>query len=388
MTAVTEVVRRRDIKVLWAVPLAVYALSRLLQLLFVWWMADNGEIRSRLLAWDGGHFVRLAEEGYPAGYSYTTDGALTGNGLAFFPGYPMLVRVVHLATGLEVGTAAIAVAWIAGAFAAVLVCALGTRLYDERVGVALTALFCTQPMSMALSMAYSEALFVAMVAGMLFFAHRGDWLFAGLFGLGAALSRPTGAAAALALVAAAAMAVYRSRRAPDDDDTPRAPIWQPIAAAAVALAGVPGYLLWVGLRVGDLGAWFDIQTAGWGTTFDYGTSTLHFVRDALRTGEGWVQVSVAWMVIGVVVLAAVAVAQRVWPPLLVYGLIALVLVLGQGGYYHSKPRLLVPVLVILVPPAVALGRARPRTAALVLAGCAAFGLWYGSYLITVWHYAI
>ena len=61
-----------------------------------------------------------------------------------------------------------------------------------------------------------------------------------------------------------------------------------------------------------------------------------------------------------------------------YGLIALVLVLGQGGYYHSKPRLLVPVLLILVPPAIALGRARPRTAALVLSGCAAFGLWSGS----------
>ncbi|MET7421684.1 mannosyltransferase family protein [Dactylosporangium sp. NPDC005555] len=428
----TEVVRRRDTRILWALPLAVYALSRLFQLALVWWMADNGEVRGRLLAWDGGHFVRLAEEGYPTGYSYTTEGALTGNGLAFFPGYPMLVRVVHLATGLEVGTAAITVAWIAGAFAAVLICALGTRLYDERVGLALTALFCTQPMSMALSMAYSEALFVAMVAGMFLFAHRGDWLVAGVFGLGAALSRPTGAAAAIGLAVAAAIAVYRSRRAPARADSDgvgaaradsggveaaradsggveaaradsggveaaradsggveaRTPVWQPILAAAVALAGVPGYLLWVGLRVGDLGAWFDIQTAGWGTTFDYGTSTFAFVRDALRTGEGWIQVSIAWMVIGVVVLAVTAVAQRVWPPLLVYGLIALVLVLGQGGYYHSKPRLLVPVLVILIPPAVALGRARPRTAALVLSGCAAFGLWYGAYLITVWHYAI
>jgi hypothetical protein len=94
------------------------------------------------------------------------------------------------------------------------------------------------------------------------------------------------------------------------------------------------------------------------------------------------------MLIGVVVLAVIAVVKKVWPPLLVYGLIALVLVLGQGGYYHSKPRLLVPVLLILVPPAIALGQAKPRTAALVLSGCAAFGLWYGSYLITVWHYAI
>jgi hypothetical protein len=430
MATVTEVAQRRGTQIVWALPLAVYALSRLLQLAFVWWMADNGEVRSRLLAWDGGHFVRLAEEGYPTGYTYTTEGALTGNGLAFFPGYPMLVRIVHLATGLEVGTAAITVAWIAGAFAAILVCALGTRLYDQRVGLALTVLFCTQPMSMALSMAYSEALFVAMVAGMLLFAHRGDWLLAGLFGLGAGLSRPTGAAAAIGLAVAAAMAVHRSRRAareqdPDGRDTDDretddrpigardsyrarraariagaadaadaaptvrdAPAWQPIAAAAVALAGVPGYLLWVGLRVGDLGAWFDIQTAGWGSTFDFGLGAVEFVLDTLRSAEGWVQVSVALILIAAVVAAVVAVARRVWTPLLVYGLIALALVLGQNGFYHSKPRLLVPCLVILVPAAVAIGRSRPRTAGLVLGGYALFGMWYGAYLITVWRFAI
>jgi hypothetical protein len=183
---------------------------------------------------------------------------------------------------------------------------------------------------------------------------------------------------------------------PDADEDARAEadsgrttaIWKPLLAAAIALAGVPAYLLWVGLRVGDLRAWFDIQTAGWGTTFDYGSSGLRFVRDALKGGDGWIQVSVAWMLIATVILVIVALSSRVWPPLAVYGVIVTVLVLGQAGYYHSKPRLLVPALLILVPPAVALGRARPRTAALVLAACAAFGLWYGSYLITVWHYAI
>jgi hypothetical protein len=89
-----------------------------------------------------------------------------------------------------------------------------------------------------------------------------------------------------------------------------------------------------------------------------------------------------------VALALIAIYQRVWLPLLTYGLIALVLVLGQGGYYHSKPRLLVPVLLILVPVAAALGRAKIHTAALVLLGYSAFGLWYGAYLVTVWHYAI
>ncbi|WP_433084262.1 mannosyltransferase family protein [Dactylosporangium sp. CA-052675] len=382
MTPVNEITQRVRTTLI-ALPLGVYALSRLVQLALLWWMAPDDKIRDRLLAWDGGHFVRVAEEGYPTGYSYDGEGHLTGNGLAFFPGYPMTVRLVHLITRLDYGTAAITVSWLAGAVAAVLLCALGTRLYDERTGLALTALFCVQPMSMALSMGYSEALFTAFVVGMLLCAHRGAWILAGVLGLAAGLTRPTGAAAAIALAVAAVIAIVRQRRGEAGGG-----VWKPILGAVIALAGVPSYLLWVGLRVGDLRAWFDIQTAGWGTTFDYGDSTLTFLRDAFKAGDGWIQVSIAWMLVGVVILAVVALVRRVWPPLAVYGLIVLVLVLGQAGYYHSKPRLLVPALLILVPPAVALGRARPRTAALVLAACGAFGLWYGSYLITVWHYAI
>jgi hypothetical protein len=285
---------------------------------------------------------------------------------------------VHLITGMSFETSALTVSWLAGAAAAVLVCVLGARLYDVRVGLALTTLFCTQPMSLALSMAYSEALFTAFVAGMLVAAHRRSWLAAGALGLAAALTRPTGAAAAIALAVAALLAVREGK----------GPKWRPIAAAVVALAGVPAYLFWVGERVGSLGAWFDIQTAGWGTTFDFGLSTWRFLVDSFHAGDGWIQVSVAWMLLGVIALALIAIYQRVWAPLLVYGLIALVLVLGQGGYYHSKPRLLVPVLLTLVPLAVVLGRAKTHTAALILLGYAAFGLWYGAYLVTVWHYAI
>jgi hypothetical protein len=363
------------------VPLLVYAASRSIQLIVLWWMippADRGRMRDRLLAWDGGHFVRVAEEGYPRGYSYNDAGEMVGNGLAFFPGYPTLVRGAHYLTTMDYKTAALTVSWIAGAFAVIFVYWLGERLYDARVGLAFAVLFCTQPMSLVLSMGYSEALFVAFVAGMMLAAHRQAWLTAGALGLAAALTRPTGAAAAVALAVAAVFAVRAGT----------VPRWRPIVAAAVALAGVPAYLFWVGQRVGSWGAWFDIQTAGWGTTFDYGLSSWRFVRDALRTGDGWVQVSVAWMLILVVIATVLAIRNRVWLPLIVYGMIALVLVLGQGGYYHSKPRLLVPVLLVLVPVAVAVGRARAGTAALVLSGYAAFGLWYGAYLVTVWHYAI
>jgi hypothetical protein len=256
---------------------------------------------------------------------------------------------------------------------------LGTSLYSRRAGFALVVLACAQPMSVALSMAYSEGLFLALVAGMLLAAHRRAWPAAGALGLAAALTRPTGAAAAVAL-ALAALGTLRGGG--------RAERWQALTAAGVALAGVPAYLVWVALRVGDWNAWFTIQTAGWGSSFDYGSSVVRFAADSLRAGGDWVPLSTVWILAAAVVAAAVAVAQRVWPPLTVYGLLALILVLGQAGYYHSKPRLLVPVLLILVPAAVALGRARPRTAVPVLAGYAAFGIWYGAHMVAVWPYTI
>lgn len=362
-----------------AVPLGIFAVSRVVQLTLIAWMLPAEDtVRGRLLAWDAAWFVRVARDGYPTGYSYDEGGTLVGNGLAFFPGYPLLVRGAQAITAMDYESAALAVSWIAGAVAVALIHALGTSLYDRRVGIALATLFCAQPMSVVLSMGYSEGLFVALVAGMFFAAHRRAWIFAGAFGLAAALTRPTGAAAALALAVAAYLAVR--------EGDPRR--WRAVAAATVALAGVPGYLLWVGRRVGEPTAWFDIQTAGWGSTFDYGVSSLAFVRDALRGGDGWIHVSVAWLLIIVVVAVIVALTRRIWPPLVVYGMIALVLVVGQGGYYHSKPRLLVPVLLILVPSALALGRARTSTAVAVLGGYAAFGLWYGAYLVAVWPYAI
>jgi hypothetical protein len=362
-----------------AIPLAIFAGTRIVQLMIVAWMTPADQtVRSRLLIWDSTWFQRVAKEGYPHGYAYDAEGVMVGNHFAFFPGYPTLIRWVHNVLGVDYAAGALIVSWVAAAVAAVLVYALGTAMYDRRVGVALTALFCTQPMSVVLSMGYSEALFVALVAGGLLAAYRERWLLAGVLGLAGGLTRATGAALGVAIALAAVIHVVRHR-----EHRGRA-----IFAGLLALSGVPGYVAFVGWRVGDVNAWFKIQTAGWGTTFDYGYSVFFFVRDALRDGDGWIQVSVAFLVIGVVVSAFLAIRMGTWPPLLVYGLIALTLVLGQAGYYHSKPRLLVPVLVTLVPPAVALGRVKPRTAAGVLVAFGLFGMWYGSCLVTIWRYAI
>ena len=361
-----------------SVPLLLYAATRVFQLLFIAWLAPAGgpSIKNRLLAWDGDWFMRVATEGYPHTYSYDASGQMVGNGLAFFPAYPLLIRGLWK-LGVPADIAALSISWLAGALAATLLYLLGTALADRRVGLALSMLFAAQPMSVVLSMGYSESLFSAFVIGMFYAAYRRAFLVAGLLGLGAALTRPTGLAAAVGLAVAAMLALRAGT----------VPAWRAVTGALLALAGVPAYLLWVANRVGDLNAWFSIQTAGWGTTFDWGRSTWNFLYTAIHQGNGWVQVSVALILLAGIVASILAV-RRTWPPIVVYSLLALVLVVGQAGYYHSKPRLLVPILLTIIPAAYAAARARPAAAALGLTAYAAFGLWFGAYMITAWAYTI
>ncbi|TMM33183.1 MAG: hypothetical protein E6F99_25000 [Actinobacteria bacterium] len=377
VTAETPARTRPVLADLW-VPLLLYVGTRIVQLLFIAWLAPAGgpSIRSRLLAWDGDWFMRVATQGYPHTYSYDASGQMVGNGLAFFPAYPLLIRGLWK-LGVPADIAALSISWLAGAVAAVLLYLLGTELVDRRVGLVLTALFLAQPMSVVFSMGYSEALFSALVIGMFYAAYRRAFLVAGVLGLGAALTRPTGLAAAVGLAVAAVLAMRAGT----------VPGWRAATGALVALAGVPAYLLWVAARVGDLNAWFTIQTAGWGTTFDWGRSTWNFLVTAIHQGNGWVQVSVALILLAAVVATLFAV-RRAWPPIVVYGLLALVLVVGQAGYYHSKPRLLLPVLLTLLPAAYAAAKARPATVTLGVVGYSVFGLWYGAYMITVWTYTI
>jgi hypothetical protein len=366
----------------------ILALTRLGQITILIWLGvfanDGTGLRAHLLEWDADWFRRVAVDGYPHGYSYGADGSLEGNGLAFFPLYPMLIRA-GAALGLDPGTAGLAVSWLASIGVAVALHLLGTTLYNRRTGWALVAICCAAPVSVVLSMAYSESLFLALVAGMLVAAHRKVWWAAGLLGLAASLTRPTGLAAAVALAVAAALAIKDHRRS---RSTSRFRTWEPLLAAALALAGLPAYLGWVAWRVGDLDAWYRIQAAGWGTSFDYGASTATFIGRTLSAGDGWVPMSVALILLAALAAAGVALAGRPWLPLAVYGLIAMALVYGQAGFYHSKPRLLLPVLLTLLPAAVAASRARPRVAVLAIIAWAAFGLWYGAYLVVVWPYTL
>ena len=158
------------------VALWIFIATRILQLFALEWLmhysTDRRDLFDRLTAWDAGWFVRVATEGYPHGFSYNDHGALDGNGLAFFPLYPLSIRVVSAITTLEAPVAGLVVSWIAAAAAAVALHLLGTSLANRKVGWALVVLCFAQPMSVVLVMAYSEPMFIAFVAGTLVAAHR------------------------------------------------------------------------------------------------------------------------------------------------------------------------------------------------------------------------
>ncbi|MGW7005266.1 hypothetical protein ACWGCW_21275 [Streptomyces sp. NPDC054933] len=359
--------------------LAVWAGAALLQLLMLWWLSTRPDwLHAALTPWDNQWYVSIAEQGYPHSFSYDANGQLTGNTLAFFPLYPLLIKVVGTLTGLGGQSASIAVTWLASAGAAVAVYRLGLRLYGARAALCLVLLVFTQPMAITLWIGYSESLFLLLAACCLLAAHRRAWLTAGGLAFLAGLTRSTGVAVALALAVAALPPMWRARRID----------WRALAGVAVGLLGVPLYMAWVGLRLGRLDAWLTIQRAGWHTAWDWGYATWQFLADTLQRGHDWVPVITAVLLVALAAAAVTAVLRRPWPPLAVYGLLVFALTVGQTNYYHSKLRLLVPALLTLVPLARAFGKAGLRSAAPAAAVFALFGTWFGAYMLTNWIYAI
>jgi hypothetical protein len=361
--------------------IGVYGATATLHFLLLAWMNPPGGpgIGDQLVAWDGQLYIDIAAHGYPDGYSYTPEGELTGNNLAFFPLFPLLTRVVHHLTGLGYHSAGIVTAHLALLGALITLRALLTRLYGPRTAtIAIILLAGAQPMALTFFMAYSESLLLALAAATLLAAHRHAWITAGVLALLGSLTRPAGVVLVGALAVAAFLSWLRERRVP----------WRPVVAVVLACSGVPLYLLWVGWRVGSPDAWFVIQAAGWDTRWDNGASFLNFLGQTLTRGEGWVPVSTAILLLFALLSTVVAWQRTAWPPLFVYGAGILVLTLGQSNYFHSKLRLLIPAVVFLIPAARALARARPRSAVMSLAGMTLFGCWFGAYMLTTWEYAI
>jgi hypothetical protein len=188
--------------------------------------------------WDSAYYLDIAQHGYPVHATQHT---------AFFPGYPLLVALVH---GVSFGAlsdlqSAIAVSWVAFAVASVLLYRLIARLFSERVGLIATLLFCWFPASLFFMSPYSEALFALEIVAVVSLIERRRFLAASLVAACASATSPESVALTLALVVAVVLAGRGVRWA--------------LAYGAVSGIGLGAYMLFLWARFNDPFEFISVQ---------------------------------------------------------------------------------------------------------------------------------
>nr|WP_238598839.1 hypothetical protein [Saccharothrix sp. ALI-22-I] len=365
-------------------PAVLYLAVRELGLLVLQLMAArwDKDVTRALTSWDGQWFLGIAEGGYANVPDWLVDAfgrRSAETPLAFFPGYPTLVRWLDGLPGVPTVGAAFAVSLVSGVFCAYGLARLGDRVFggSRRAGLVLVVLFAASPMAVVLSMTYSEATFCALAVWSLVGVVEGRWVLAGVCCAAAGLVRPTAGALILAVCAAAAVAIWQRRDG-----------WRPWVGGLVAPLGLVGYLAYVALRTGRWDGWFAVQQIGWDSRFDGGAATWRFALLILGEPRSVLELATVWLLVVALALVVLSFRRGLEWPLIVYGIGVLAMDLGSNGLMNSKARLLLPAFTLLVPVALALARRRTSTVVAVLVGVAVFSAWFGAYAITAWQYAI
>ena len=138
----------------------------------------------------------------------------------------------------------------------------------------------------------------------------------------------------------------------------------------------------MGVRTGSPWGYFTVQRR-FGSTFDFGHYTLYMLKHLVLAKASLGQYTAAAVAVGAVALFVLRVLDRQPLPLLLYAATLMVMALGGAHFFTSRPRLLLPAFSLLLPVALALARARPRTVAVLLPVLAAYSIVFGIYLTTV-----
>lgn len=199
--------------------------------------------------WDALWFVKTAREGYsfiPGRQSNTT----------IFPLYPALMAAGAKA-GLDLVWAGVIISNLCLFWAAVFMLSLVDKQCGKRTSGRSVAAMLLFPSAFVFSGVYSESLFLVTTLGAFYFAGERRWFLAGLFGLGASLTRFTGAAVFIPL----AMMFFDSYKR--DGERPLNALW-----LMTILAGPAMFFAYLQIETGSYMNYFNSQ-AHWQKTMDW-----------------------------------------------------------------------------------------------------------------------
>lgn len=269
--------------------------------------------------WDAAWYSGIAREGY----SYN---ARTGGGeqqtVAFFPAYPMILRVAAAFTEPErvrdmsydtyIERRDSRIMW-AGSLVTIALFLPALMVFyrwaeskgGPDVGGGAVLLLAAYPFSVFYSAPYTESLFLLAAVGACLAFEQHRWLSAAVFGLLTGLTRPNGAMLSLTLGLLAIAPVFRRER-----------ITMRSLALRVAVASMPGvgmllYSAYIYSLTGDPLAWMKVQQA-WGRSFAGTMGYVQWTMTAVRD-QGFLFYVKSAPVEMIQTLAALFALVMVWP---------------------------------------------------------------------------
>ncbi len=264
--------------------------TRLAMLLVaVWLLVGEGRpLASSFGGWDVAHFLAIAEDGY-----------VDPTNIAFFPGWPLLLRLFGLA-GLPTLWAGMLLAM---AFSGVAAAAL-YRMAGSPAAIA----WLLAPTAVFTMVPYTESLFCAAAFWAWERASAKQWPAAAILAAVAASVRVSG----VFLIAALAVLALTQTG-------PTVQRWRRLAWLALPAAVVAAYVVYLQLVTGSWTAWYDAQAAGWSREFTWPWDSLRHTFEVFAPGAyadhpewPWLfRAEVISMAVGLVV-TVISLATRRW----------------------------------------------------------------------------
>lgn len=326
--------------------LRIWVLSRIAVFVFAYNIAWVTQPRDKFGPRSFGHLFErwdwLRYQGIAAhGYSLE---ARHGSSIAFFPGYPLILRIAHFVFGSWVFTGLI-ISFVSGAIAAVALSRIIAMEARERFGTGERGLSRTRtavregtlmwvfaPAAFFLAVGYTEAPFLAFALPAWLAARKNRWLLSSVLMIGASAIRINGVFEVVA-VAVLFLTQVKPRKVRD---------WLRAWPFVLPMLPVLAYMAYLWNWTGDWDAWQHAEQKGWNRHL---TDPVHALLNTVRYGFGgkvlpannaWeYQLEIAAMVVGAALLVWLLWRRR-WAEAVFVGLS--VVSLGTSHTYLSVPR--------------------------------------------------
>ena len=366
----------------------IFAGIRVLSVAIAAFLLRQGTFSDRhwsLVRWmraaDGGHYLAIAAHGY----TYPAGQLAHASVFSFFPAYPAAMYSISWLPGVTLVGAGLAVTAVAGLAAAWGITTLGMKLTaDPRISLLLVAVWAVAPAATVLETLYAEALFCALAVWALVALVDRRWLTAAWLTIAAGTARSTVLALIAAVEVAALAAMVQAVRARE----PIARWWRPLVAALLAPLGLLGFLGYVALRTHRLDGWFWIEKHTFHMAFDWGASTLQVLKGDFVDSPSVPEILVGLSLIAGVLLMVWSLTERIPLYLHVYTVVVVVVaVVTSANWIGSKPRFMLPAILLALPVARLLAPVRTAVLVPLFGVLTAVSTWFGLYLIVIGRWA-